>query len=106
MTTISLPISNDPAKRAERRVFKYELQVMDYQWVAMPEGAEILCVQAQGGKPCIWALVNPNNPEGARCFRVAGTGHLIAETGRYLGTVQLMGGSLVFHVFEIFREEK
>lgn len=101
-TTITLPISPDAAKRAERRVFKYALDVTDHQTILMPAGAEILCVQMQAGAPCLWAMVNPNNPLEERRFRIVGTGHLIAEPFlKYVGTVQAGGGMLIWHVFEV-----
>lgn len=73
----------------------------DVQEVAMPLGAKPLCVQLQGDQLCMWALVDPREPPAQRTVRIAGTGHrrddISAED--YLGTYQLMGGSLVFHVF-------
>ena len=104
--TISLPIPQDAAKRAERRVFKYALEIMDYQPVDMPAGAEILCVHGQWGKPCIWALVNPNNQVETRRFRIVGTGHSAEDItfSGYIGTAQIvypMDGPLVWHAFEV-----
>ena len=97
-----------------RIIYKYPLEVKDYQVVTMPKNAQILTVQAQREKPCIWALVDTDNepeeryfrmagPE-KRYFRMAGTGHPIRlkdKLLRYIGTFQLMGGDLIFHVFEI-----
>jgi hypothetical protein len=84
-----------------RTIYKYELTpngiVAD-----MPRGAEVLTVQVQHGKPCIWAMVDPDAPTHTRHFRVIGTGHRFeADVLRsmYVGTFQLEGGSLVFHVF-------
>lgn len=104
-TAISLPISHDAAARAARRVYKYVLRVDDSQSVEMPSGAEILCVQTQRGDVCLWALVNPNNSPEERRFRIAGTGHPADEcsANRYIGTVQMMSGALVWHVFEVSR---
>ena len=85
------------------RIFKYELEVTDEQQLLLPEHARILSVQAQNGRLCMWALVN----DGAltnrrRTFRVIGTGHTVPDNDSltFLGTVQLRGGALVFHVFE------
>lgn len=70
--------------------------------VMMPGGAELMTIQVQDGSPQIWALVSPDNLLMPRRFRIAGTGHPISETvNQYLGTFQLYGGSLVFHVFEV-----
>ena len=87
-----------------RTVFKYELPALDRCTIRMPEEAEILCVQVQHDKPCIWALVETDNHPYDYEFRVVGTGHdpaLEPDQGEYVGTFQLLGGSLVFHVFRI-----
>ena len=85
-----------------RRVYKYPLGPLgDWITVQMPDKAEVLCVQVQNGVTCLWARVTVGGPPVIRHFRVAGTGHgLGEELGRYVGTIQLHGGSLVFHVFE------
>jgi len=68
----------------------------------MPKGAEVLCVQMQDGIPCMWAMVDTSTMERERrLFRILGTGHPADnDVGKYVGTYQMMGGSLVFHVFE------
>ena len=68
--------------------------------IDMPLGAKPLCVQTQGDTAFIWAAVNPNLPLAPRRFYVIGTGHPVGAVGGYLGTYQLSGGALVFHVFE------
>jgi len=84
-------------------VFKYELEVTDRQAVLLPPNAVILSAQVQHGKVCLW--VNLESDElhlsGPRDIRIYGTGHPIAESLRFIDTVQLSGGSLVFHVFEV-----
>lgn len=66
----------------------------------MPLDSHILCVQVQGGTPCLWARVDPNAPSVARRILVFGTGHSIEGHPDYIGTYQLSGGSLIFHVYE------
>lgn len=85
-----------------KAVWKYEIEERDRQSIHMPVSAEVLCVQMQNGNPCIWALVDPEAMQERRWFLVLGTGHPIeAESlGRYIGTFQMVGGSLVFHLFE------
>lgn len=86
------------------RVYKYPIEVTDYQSVTLPQNAEILTVQVQNGQPCIWALVNPENETVERNLRIVGTGHPIDDEARkliYIGSFQMYGGRLVFHVFEI-----
>lgn len=39
-----------------KRIFKYHAPVMDHVNIAMPEGAEIPCVQIQDGEPYVWKI--------------------------------------------------
>ena len=93
-------------------IWKFELNIgggasgVDRQSVhsvRMPTGAEVLSVQTQRETPCIWALVNPDAPPENRRFEVYGTGQPInlSRPLKPLGTVQMMGGYLIFHVFEV-----
>mgnify|MGYP000632690592 CR=1 FL=1 len=40
------------------RIWKWTLNATDLQSVALPEGAKLLSVQAQGDMPQLWALVD------------------------------------------------
>ena len=85
------------------RIWKWTLQVTDNQKIQMPLGAKILSVQVQHGAPQVWAMVDETAPQEWRSFATYGTGNPqpdIAEYGRFIGTYQLNGGGLVFHVFE------
>lgn len=95
----------------KKSIWKFPIQINDNVTISMPQGAEILTVQTQQiGKfnpdktPCLWALVNPNNATEERSFEVFGTGHpMHCDMGvdrKYIGTFQIRGGELVFHVFE------
>ncbi len=87
-----------------RKVFKYDVPVEDVFTLDMPEGAKILSFQTQRDLPMIWALVNPDAPMQSRKFRLAGTGHPIADYDdelSFVATCQMMGGSLVWHLFEL-----
>lgn len=88
-----------------KKVYKYNITDMnDYFDLNLPKGAKILTVQVQRNSICIWALVDINNEQEKRRFRLAGTGHPIEEsTDRliYIGSFQMMQGTLVFHLFEI-----
>ena len=82
-------------------IHKYRIETTDTQSILMPKGAEILTVQVQYGEPCLWAKVNPSNDMTLRTILTAGTGHELPSTRtEYIGTYQLLGGDLVFHVFE------
>ena len=100
------------------KVFKYSLPIPieDHFTLDLPKGARVLCVQVQYERPWIWALVEPKEKFEPRTFRLAGTGHEIAgvdsryavspmNCGRYIGTFQLHGGALVFHLFDLESEE-
>ena len=85
------------------KIFKYTITPADHFELELPIGAQILTVQTQYGVPCIWCLVNPNLSTEIRRFRMAGTGHPINEdfTLIYIGTFQMSGGQLIFHLFEM-----
>lgn len=69
--------------------------------IEMPAGAKILAIQEQWGMPQMWALVDPAAYPEKRRFLTYGTGYPINENvGGHVGTFQLNGGALVFHVFE------
>ena len=85
-----------------KQVWKYQFSVQDHHSFRMPIGAQVLSVDVQQGAPCIWALVDPKADVEERHFRLAGTGHPINEVGlHFVGTFQLLGGSLIFHLFEV-----
>ena len=87
------------------RIWKYPLKMTDKQVVEMPYRAKILTVQVQFGTPCLWALVDETNIPGVkltpRTITIYGTGNpMPVNPGVYIGTFQVRGGDLVFHVFE------
>ena len=84
------------------RIWKWTLQVTDLQSLALPEGAKLLAVQAQGDMPQLWALVDEKALIEHRTFATYGTGNPTpdGDLGQYVGTYQTHGGALVFHVFE------
>jgi hypothetical protein len=82
-------------------VWKFEAPQDALFRVAMPQGARVLCVQAQDGVPFMWALVDPSAPTEDRQFRTVATGSYIEEPlGTYVGTYQMHNGALVLHLFE------
>lgn len=87
-----------------KSIWKFELQTTGKQTIVVPANSEILTVQTQNERPCIWVLVDPAATKEQRCIEVFGTGHDVhyskGVSRVYLGTYQLHGGSLVFHVFE------
>ena len=86
-------------------IWKYPLEVTDYQELELPKGAKILSVgESRDGELALWALI-PHGPleKEKRKFRIAGTGHFItpSETQNFIGTVITNDGFLVWHIFEI-----
>jgi len=81
-------------------VWKFAIPVSDEFQIALPEGAQVLSVMVQFDAPQIWVLVDPKAPPILRHFVLRGTGHPIEKVGRFVGSFQIAGGSLVFHLFE------
>ena len=85
-----------------KQIWKWRLDSMEMIYLDMPEDAEILDVQVQGGTPCIWAICSPGSPVRTRKLALYGTGEpIIGDPGRHIGTFQISDGRLVLHVFEI-----
>lgn len=92
-----------------QKIYKYPFNRTILPKIQMPVGAQILDVQTQHGEPVMWALVDPEAPKEERSFQVYGTGWDIekakeGEQRKYIGTYQMQGGALVFHLFEIVRD--
>ncbi len=82
-------------------VWKYELPMVGDFDLQLPEGAEIIHVEEQGPKPCLWARVDINAPLEARRLCIRGTGHPFnGGEGDHIRSFFVSGGSLVFHLFE------
>lgn len=84
-----------------KSVWKFPLGQEDEEIsVQMPDGAQVLTLQMQAGIPCLWALVDPTAKTVTRHFFIVGTGHELWKDGQYIGTWQVAGGALVWHLFE------
>jgi hypothetical protein len=58
-------------------------------------------VQWQGAQLCLWVEVSSEATPVPREFAIYGTGHpMPAYPGSYVGTFQMEGGSLVFHLYD------
>lgn len=83
-----------------KSVYKYPIRFEDTLELTLPVGAQLLTVQMQQGMLCLWALVDPEAPKRAYTLHCRGTGHRIGpEVGRYINTIQVEGGALIFHYF-------
>jgi hypothetical protein len=84
-----------------KTIWKFGIPVKDYFELDLPEGATILHVDCQNDQPQIWAMVKTGTPLQRRFFRLYGTGHQMGEEYQnHIGSFQMAGGSLVFHLFE------
>lgn len=85
-----------------KTIWKFPFTVSDEVRVDMPARAQVLSVQLQNGQPTMWALVDPEARLVTHRFRVFGTGHPVPFgiiTAQFVGTFQMHGGALVFHLF-------
>lgn len=84
-------------------IWKFPLETTDIQGIEMPMGADILSVQVQNKSICLWALCDPSAEKKKRYFLIFGTGNPVPDANqKFIGTVQMISGELVFHVFEIY----
>lgn len=87
-------------------IFKYRLEIIDEQQIiALPKNAKILTVQNQHDEIYFWALVSQNSSTTEnKTFQIFATGGLMEQAPnieyKYISTVQLFNGSLVYHIFE------
>jgi hypothetical protein len=84
-----------------RTIYKYWLNKgPGTQVLQIPFGAEHLTVQTQDGTPVLWSLIDKSAPIRPVIIDVFETGQTIDNVNRvYVGTYQLNGGELVYHVF-------
>ena len=88
-------------------IHKYQIPIEDEFIIGMERGAKILCFQKQRQNYCIWAIVNPRLPLESRSFRIVGTGIPYEKIeGKYIGTVQNLDDTLVWHLFEINKRRR
>lgn len=87
-------------------IWKYSLDLTDEQQLKIPKGSQILAVQVQRGDLVLWAIVDTEAPMEERGIVIVGTGHPFPNVGiaRHIGTVQMMDGALIWHVFEKARK--
>lgn len=79
-------------------IYKYILEFDKKQQIELPLDAEILSVQMQNEKICLWAKVSSTLPKAKRTIYIYGTGTEIEKDNlSYVGTVQ--DGIYVLHIF-------
>ena len=85
-------------------IYKYTTKVTDTQIIELPKGSEILSVIEQYENIVFYALIDPEETSKEYFkFQIRGTGHNAGNFKRqnyiFLGTVPLIEGQLIFHVF-------
>jgi len=82
-------------------IYKYPLEVIDDQFIDIHQDYEVLSVQVQNGKLCLWAKVDPKLPMVYMHIVIIGTGQPMSDNDemKYIGTFQLESGSFVGHCF-------
>ena len=84
-------------------IHKYAIPLNANFSLLLPEGTEILHLDSQYGKPVMWVLSRPTNPDKIRKFLVRGTGHTIDrgyDELEFLGTIKLEEETFILHLFE------
>lgn len=84
------------------QIHKYRVEPVDKAKITMPRGAVLLSVAEQYGEIVVWAWVDPDVPMVTRNLYVVGTGSPadhIADLP-FVGTVVMMSGTLVLHIFD------
>lgn len=83
------------------KIFKYVLEGPRPKILTNADSA-ILSVQCQSNSVTLWLVVNPDKPLVERRFVVMDTGQTFDRGGiEYVGTVQVDGGTVVRHIFEV-----
>lgn len=89
-----------------KQIWKYPLEV-SHNTLKIPKGYEILSVQSQYGRPCLWVLVDPKAEKEDVILRTFGTGHPLSKEEitnvKFIGTYQLNGGNFIGHVFKVLK---
>jgi len=89
-----------------KTIHKYKLGFpLEIKDVEFPKGAELLDAQAVGEEVFVWAKVDPEQPVEKRTIRTLGTGHQVPEDEnlKHIGTTQMFGGKLIWHIFEVLK---
>jgi len=81
-------------------IYKYPINNESYQQINMPKDAKILSVQLQNNMPCIWAMVNLDNPMEIRKFYWFFTGEQMDDPDAYTYIATFQLGWMVCHLFE------
>lgn len=84
-------------------IFKYLLEITDFQGIELPKGSEILSVKNQNGSIVLYAGVDTSKEKELREIQIIGTGNPVysdSKTKRKIIDTVIMDNGLVWHVFE------
>jgi hypothetical protein len=93
-------------------IFKYKLEIIgEQQNIVVPKGSKILTAQTQCNEIYLWALVPRNSiTTESKTIQIYETEGTMSQTPnieyKYISTVQLFGGSIVYHIFECINKQK
>ena len=81
-----------------KTIHKFPLQIQYTQTVNVQPNAEVVLVGLDpNGIPCIWALVDPNEPLQPYTIHIIDTDHPVPSNTDHLGS--FVSGAYVWHVF-------
>ncbi len=85
-----------------KTIHKQHLEITGSQKIKLPIGSKILSVGNQNEKLCIWYACSTEGDIIEKNIVIFGTGHQIWPSfdGKFIGTVIMANGQLVWHVFE------
>ena len=70
--------------------------------IGLPEEAKVLHVAEQYNNACIWVELDVGEISFNRNFYTVPTGGEVPHSNKgFIGTVLMMNGSLVFHIYEV-----
>jgi len=83
-----------------KTIEKYQLGWPAQEQITMPRGAQLLTVGMRDGLPCLWALVETDQPDERRQFIIYTTEQALPSWPKaYVGTIYSIEN--VLHVFEV-----
>lgn len=85
-----------------RKIIKYALPIQRKFTIHLPRDAELLTVDVEHGNPCLWAIVEEDEPWEPHVLLMVKTGESIAEPitlAQHVGT--FTRDETTLHVFEL-----
>ncbi len=85
-----------------KKIYKYGLEITDTQDLLIVGFREVLSVTVQYGNLALYAVVDTEDPKTTSiAISIRGTGHNydLDSSWTFLGTHQMAGGNLIWHVW-------